>query len=318
MSARAGAVHSASALSFREIAKLTLDSTNNMYNLVHVTVLPDRELGASVRFDTDGTGRAAMSMERIEPNRDIAATARAALQILGLFSEENPVMGVTEIGQRLGMHKSKSSRLAAALRQEDFLTKTPCGRYRLGSRLYQLNVVVPHNQSLIATARSALHDIATETGSNAHLGILVGSEVVHMDRACVSHLQKRILTDAMNSPAHATSAGKVLMAYSEDAAVDRVLRSPLPKYTRSTVSDPADLRHQLREIRLAGYAVTHGEYRPGLSSVAMPILSRGGDFVAAISVVALTNNLTGKDLANALNVLRKSTARIGERTASRA
>lgn len=46
-------------------------------------------------------------------------------------------------------------------------------------------------------------------------------------------------------PAHASAAGKVLLAFSPDAVVERVITSGMPALTETTVTDPAVLRRQL-------------------------------------------------------------------------
>ena len=52
-----------------------------------------------------------------EPARHVPprSTARMALKILELFSPDEPEFGVSEMGRRLGVHKSNISRLVAAL-----------------------------------------------------------------------------------------------------------------------------------------------------------------------------------------------------------
>lgn len=241
------------------------------------------------------------------------SSARMALRILGLFSEQEPVLGVSEIGRRLGIHKSKASRLISALSAEDFVKKGEGGRYSLGHRLYGIGLAVPHSQALVAAARSELYEIGQATGENVHLAMLLGHDVVHLDRIYATHLMKRVLNDSPNSPIHATSTGKVLLAHTDEAIVDKLLSDGMPRYTKFTVTDPAIFKDQLRAVQAAGYSIAREEYRLGMGSVAVPVFSRGATSVAAIAVVAPSDNLMGGKLETVLDILRRSAARIGRR-----
>lgn len=270
----------------------------------HSTPQPSAEGAPKTRGATKPTA---------ENQRKGPSSARMALRILGLFSEQEPVLGVSEIGRRLGIHKSKASRLISALNAEDFVTRCEGGRYALGHRLYGIGLAVPHNQTLVAAARSELYEIGKATGENVHLAMLLGHDVVHLDRVYASHLMKRVLNDSLNTPIHATSTGKVLLAHTDQETVDKLLSDDLPQYTQFTVTDAAILKDQLGIVRAAGYSIAREEYRLGMCSVAVPVFSRGATSVAAIAVVAPSDALTGKKLETVLDILRRSAARIGRR-----
>ena len=55
------------------------------------------------------------------------------LKVLETFSIEEPLLGVTEIAGRVGMHKSSVSRILAVLEQVHYVERDPeSGRFRLG------------------------------------------------------------------------------------------------------------------------------------------------------------------------------------------
>ena len=242
------------------------------------------------------------------------STARVALKILELFSPSDPVLGVTEIGRRLGIHKSKVSRLVAALEAEGFLTRTEAGRYCLGLRLYAMGATVPHSRALFEAARSELCEIRIRTGESAHLAVLVDTDVVHLERLHSDRLMKRVLRST-KSPTHATSTGKLLLAHAPAEVCERVIAQGLPRCTPRTITDADELRSELRTIRARGYAINREEFRRGTSSVSVPIFAKDGQCIAAMAVITPANGLSALRMETILQLLRDSAARVAKSAA---
>ena len=86
-------------------------------------------------------------------------------------------------------------------------------------------------------------------------------------------------------PLHATGIGKVFLAFGEKAFTEAILAMPLARYTESTLTDCNSLTRELTKIRSQGYALSHQEYHPGSSSVAVPVFA-GPVLKAAIGIVS--------------------------------
>ena len=250
----------------------------------------------------------------IEPARGAPSrsTTRTALKILTLFSLHEPELGVSEMSRRLGVHKSNISRLAAALAAEGFLTRVQSGRYRLGLNLWTIGSLAGHSHVLYQAALSELCEVREETGESTHLAVLMGLEVVHLERLHSNRLMKRIAGSLRRLPPHATSPGKVLLAYAPDDICERVIAQGLRRYTPRTLVDPDELRSELAAIRAQGFAVDQEEFRRGTSSLAVPIFTRDGQSVASISVLAPSDRLAGARREAVLRVLKRATARIAQ------
>jgi DNA-binding IclR family transcriptional regulator len=83
---------------------------------------------------------------------------------------------------------------------------------------------------------------------------------------------------------HCTAAGKVFLAYLPPPMVDRLLSRPLQRFTPHTITDPEQLRAELREVRHQGYSIVKEELEQGLNVVAAPIYDHTGQIVASVSV----------------------------------
>jgi DNA-binding IclR family transcriptional regulator len=84
--------------------------------------------------------------------------------------------------------------------------------------------------------------------------------------------------------AHATSSGKVLLAFGSQADVDDAVAGGLPRLGPRTITTRTRLNQALADVRRAGYAISADEAAPGVVSIAAPIFDRIGSCVAAVSV----------------------------------
>jgi DNA-binding IclR family transcriptional regulator len=249
----------------------------------------------------------------VQPVRHVPprSTARTALKILELFSAHEPELGVSEIGRRLGVHKSNISRLVAALEAEGFLTRTGTGRYRLGLYVWAMGSVANHSHALYRSALLEMCEIRHQTGESTHLAVLVGLEVIPLERFHSESFMRRIAGHDHRRPAiHATSTGKVLLAHARDEIRERVIAQGLPRLTPRTLVDPDRLRAELAKVRAQGYAVDREEFTPGISSLSAPIFTEDRQSMAAISVVGTSDRLTRRRMDQVLRVLLHATDRI--------
>ena len=79
--------------------------------------------------------------------------------------------------------------------------------------------------------------------------------------------------------------GKVLLAYASRADREEVLATPLKRFTPYTIVAPGLLRQALREVRRTGVAYAREEMTVGRTSIAVPVIDRTNQAVAALSIV---------------------------------
>ena len=113
-------------------------------------------------------------------------------------------------------------------------------------------------------------------------------------------------------PLHATSNGKVLMAWLEEAELKDLL-GRLPSYTGLTITSKAALRKQLEVVRDQGYAVAVDELEEGLTAVAAPIRNAHGDVVASMSVSGPTFRLSEKRVEDVVALLVEAASEVSHR-----
>ncbi|MGZ4700989.1 MAG: IclR family transcriptional regulator [Ilumatobacteraceae bacterium] len=212
-----------------------------------------------------------------------SAVARA-LAVLTTFTFADPVLGVSELGRRVHLPKSTVHRLLSILVEEGFVERTPDDRYRLSLKLYEIGQEVVSTRVLRQVGHVPLEKLHNDSSEAAHLAVLSGPDVVYLDRLESPQMMGMFTRVGRRRSAHATSSGKVLLAYGSQAAVDEAVAGGLPRLGPRTVTTRTRLNQVLAEVRKAGYAISTDESAPGVVSIAAPIFDRLGVCVAAVSV----------------------------------
>lgn len=245
----------------------------------------------SVRAIAPREGRSLSDVEG--SNLRSVTRALRSLELIGEAGE----LGVSELGRRLGVHKATASRLAATLAEHGFVDRDPVTeRYRLGFALVALAGSAMVNLDLVRTARPVLEELAERTRETVNLGAWSGDAVVYLDQVTGARSIVSVSWVGRRTSLHDTSNGKVLLAYGQDADVDRVLAGPLERRTPNTIVDADELREHLVVVRERGWAQTLEELEEGLNAVAAPVRDADGTVVAALSVSGPAFRMRSVDL----------------------
>jgi IclR family acetate operon transcriptional repressor len=110
------------------------------------------------------------------------------------------------------------------------------------------------------------------------------------------------------SIAHATAAGKVMLAFS-----DRRPQLPLARYTERTIVDEAVLAAELERVRRRGFAEGYEERERDLNAIAAPAWSTGGDLAAIVSLHGPARRFGRAAARRALPLLLDHTAQISRK-----
>ena len=231
-------------------------------------------------------------------------TVSNALRMLEVFHDETE-MGVSDLARRLGLHKNNAFRLLATLELAGYIQQTPATElYHLGPRCLELGHAFARSHTLMSQARPILERLAREAGETAHLGVLSGREVVHLDGVLPEQLVLTGLRVGNRVDAHATALGKTLLAgeianrslglaprsadgdqaSAPGSLEGELAEAALTRYTDTTLADPTKLVEELHAIQLQGYATDLEEYAPGLRCVAAPVRDATARVIGALSL----------------------------------
>ena len=173
------------------------------------------------------------------------------------------------------------------------------GRYRLGLRIVHLANALLARLDVRAVARPHLEELVRRTGETATLSVPGEEDAITVDFVSGAHHVQPISRLGRPSIAHATSAGKIMLAFS-----GRPLPAgPLRSYAPRTITDPKILAKEIERVREQGWARAIEEREPGLSAIAAPIRSSRGDLEAIAALQGPTSRFDGVAVGRALPML---------------
>jgi IclR family acetate operon transcriptional repressor len=208
-----------------------------------------------------------------------------ALRLLLMFSERRSVR-IADASRELDIARSTAHRLMQMLQYHGFVQQdSGSSAYLAGSTLVELGLAVVRDLDVRSLARPELESLAIQLGETAHLVELVGSAVLFLDSVEAPRAVRVGRRTGVLLPAHATSAGKALLAALPAERVRELYPSAtLPRLTKATTTSRRALEAELGEIRKQGFATNIGESEPDIGAVGVAICDTQGVPRGAISV----------------------------------
>ncbi|MGE5573646.1 MAG: IclR family transcriptional regulator [Bacteroidota bacterium] len=249
--------------------------------------------------------------QRRERGQAINSVARA-LDILDCLAAHRREVGVTEVSQELGVHKSTVSRVLATMESRGYVSRNgTSGKYCLGMRLVELASYRLEQIDLRSQARPFLEELVQATGETAHLAVFDHGKVVYVDKVDTPQTLMMRSKIGYRVFAHCTALGKAILATLPDELVEQVINEKgLPRFTPNTIVDPLALKEHLRRVRAQGYAVDDEEHEEGIRCAAAAILDHAGRVVGALSVSGPTLRVSRQDVETIANLVRDSARRL--------
>jgi DNA-binding IclR family transcriptional regulator len=251
------------------------------------------------------------SFEAAEPSTAPAQVQSVdrALSILDLLAQRGEI-GVTDLALELEVHKSTAFRLVTALERRQLVEQVgDRGKYRLGLGVLRLAAATTGRLDVTREGRPVCARLALELGETVNVAILDSGAAINVLQEFGPAAIGSRNWIGRRTPLHATSSGKVLLAFAGPALRETVLAGVLEKHTDRTVTDPAELRRQLDAVVRDDWAATDEELEVGLTAVAAPIRDGSGEVIAAVSVSGPSYRL---DAASFQDVARRVVAGAGE------
>lgn len=235
-----------------------------------------------------------------------------ALNTLKLFNSNRLEIGLAELSEELGVHKSTAYRIAVTLCEEGFLRWNPYkGTYRLGLKILELGATLIHSLELITQARPYLEKMRSDLGDTIHLGVLDDGEVVYVDKIDGNRGIRLYSKVGFRVPCHCTALGKALLSGFTNEEVKTILRNKnLKRFTSNTIVSLPELLRNLEEVRKKGYALDLEEHESLVYCVSVPIKDYSGKNIAALSVTAIIKHFTEDILDRYIDVTREVASRI--------
>jgi IclR family transcriptional regulator, pca regulon regulatory protein len=264
---------------------------------------------------TDATNDPRQASWSIPSLRDprFSQSLERGLAILSCFTPAQPVLGIADIADQLGMSRSTTHRYVITLVALGYLEQGASRKYRLGLRVTDLGMSALNSTGLREHSYPYLQELRERTSYTVALGVLDGPEVLLIDRVRSfrrgpngSNLD---LQAGSRLPAYCTSIGKLLLATLPEAFQREVFTSmKLTRRGPNTITSKKALRDHLEQVRTAGMGVDDEELAAGIYSISTPVRNEDRDVVAAVSMAAHSSMISLEEMIDALGPHLVSTA----------
>ena len=215
------------------------------------------------------------------------STVVKALSLLDHFGSRTPELGLVDIAKLSKLDKATTRRLLVALAARGFVEQDlTTRRYRLGAALVRLARIREAAFPLIEIARAVVESLSQRTGETVHVSQIAGN-VLSSVFVCESPRANRVSVDVGQTlPFNCTASGQAFLSAAPEAFQNEVMKGPLPRVTRKSITSAAVLKKRIEETRTVGYAHSDQGFEDGVVSVAAPILGPNGAPVGALSITS--------------------------------
>ncbi|WP_426227332.1 IclR family transcriptional regulator [Pseudarthrobacter sp. DSP2-3-2b1] len=210
-----------------------------------------------------------------------------AIAVLRSFTADEPLLGVTEIANRVGMHKSTVSRILATFEQEGLVERDPdTRRFRLGLGLIAVAGPLLAELEERRVAYPVLRELTERTGETSALMMWEGNESICVEQIASRHQIKHTAPLGARYNDALSSSVQVFLATEPEERVRSLLLSGAIAYPGLDESSLEDYLRRLKEDSSRGWAINYGESSLDEVGVAAPVYDHRGDVVAAVLIPA--------------------------------
>ena len=221
-----------------------------------------------------------------ERPREYVQGLERGLAVIRSFSAEAPSLTIAQVAERTGLTRAAARRYLKTLEALGYVLRE-ADRFSLTPRLLDLGFTYLSTLDVTSVVQSFMEKVTNTLHESCSVSVLDNHDVVYVARRAADRIMSINLAVGSRLPAHATSMGKVLLAYLTPSELERylekVVREPL---TIHTIVDDRALRAALASARENGWAVADEESELGVRSAAAPLVGRDGEVRAAINVSA--------------------------------
>jgi DNA-binding IclR family transcriptional regulator len=213
----------------------------------------------------------------------VQSVDRAARLLQAVAAAGSEGAGTVALGETCYLNRATAWRILSTLETHRLVVNDrESGLWTIGPGTFGL-VRTAGQDSLLHDTRGVLERLALQSGETAALAVPRNGGLSYVEEIAPPAV---VAAPWGNQPIslHATSAGKVLLAWSSDEVVDRLLPRRLERFTDSTITDRDALLADLELVRQRGYACCDAEYDPAAGGVAAPVLDTAGRLLAVVSV----------------------------------
>ena len=230
------------------------------------------------------------------------------LSILEAFSIKRPALGVTEISEIVGLHKSTVSRMLNGLSELGYVRReATSGRYRLGLSVLELSAPLLADLDIRAAGLEHLERLTELTGETTALGLWGDGGTIVVEQVASPHQVRHTQPIGNRYNQWESSSVRVMLAHQPLNAVHQLIETGRIVVPEGGISRE-DVEIELELIRKHGFATNQGGTTPEEFGVSAVVFDLRGTATGCVILSAPTSRVEFQHSAEALQRAVSQTA----------
>jgi DNA-binding IclR family transcriptional regulator len=217
-----------------------------------------------------------------------APAARLAVRLVEALCISDQPMGVSELARKIDSNPNMTFRLLHTLEDAGWILRREDAKYEMGLRAFHFTSMPVGRMGLRRAADAPVRRLWETFGESTYLGVVDGTRTLfleHLDATGDIRLSAR---PGGRFRMYCAAPGKVLLAFSDPALAEAVVREGLEAQTAHTLVTREALYADLAAIRAQGFGLDREEYATGLICFAAPVFGVDDQVAGTIGVSVLT------------------------------
>lgn len=216
------------------------------------------------------------------------------LTVLEVVAASHDGLSLTEIVNLTGFPKPTVHRLtkslieAKALSAEDKHQKT----FRIGERMWRLLQLGQNRDTVINFAQLVCDALSGRIQETSYIVRLEQDQVRSIARSAPDQGHRLHVLPGSELPFHAAASAKAILAFQDEATIDRLLKPPFEALTPFTRTDIKEIRQEWETVRHQMYAVCDREIDESVMAYACPVITDKAGILYAVGVTGPRSRIT--------------------------
>lgn len=209
-------------------------------------------------------------------------------KILECFSSNKPELGITEIGELLGLTKSNVHKMISTLVDVGYVEKDPLTcKYKLSLKMLEFSYIVTSHLDFQSLVLETLQGISNELNLMAYFGVLYEKKVLYLYNTYPKNENNEFYVRSVmgeTAPLYCTSLGKAILSTMNDDLKKQYLDTKKIRFTKNSLIDDYQIIEDINLNIKNGYSFDNMEHENGISCIGVPVIKKNGTLLGAISI----------------------------------
>ncbi len=218
-----------------------------------------------------------------------------------------------ELSNRLKIPSSTCYRIMKSLKKYDFVSQRKVDkRFFLGFSHLRYADALIGGMDVPMICLPHLEKLHESTKDTTFLTVFNGQHSIIVE-ICGNINVLMSITRGEVMPMHCAASGKAILAFLPEPEKYKMMESlDYHIFTKWTISDPTELKKQLREIHKTGVACNFRELHPATVAISSPMFSRHGNVIGAVGIVGLAETFDGETIDSHSRLILTTSIKITE------